>query len=119
MSPQVAGQQGKNIMMKELDVIGPEHYAAPHPAFNPKCINESELPDNMRYKDYRMSVNGDICDINWMTQEPWDRYDMQQFVAAIRNAFRRNGCTGTINLTVRDRNCISRTVHRTIKIVEA
>ena len=106
-------------MMKELAVIGPEYRGAPHPKFDPKCINASELPDNMRPKGWHIDVYKNapgMCEIVWLTEEPYDKDDLRLFIAAIKQAFKRNGCTGTIKVRVDDRNQVSPTARRTIHI---
>ena len=105
-------------MMKALDVLSPEYRGAPFPAFDPAYINTSELPDNMRPKEWDIAADGDTCEIEWLTQEPWTRANLKQFIAAIKQAFKRNGCTGTIKLHIDDRNGQSPATTRIIHIKE-
>lgn len=102
-------------MMKELAVLPRPSYQSPFPPFDPKKINVSELPDTMRPKHYGISAHDDIASVDWVTQEPWSAQDRSLFIAALVNAFKRNGCSGYIELNVRDRDNTKR-IHRTIKV---
>lgn len=95
-------------MMKEIEVLCPEYRGAPQPEFDPMRINESRIPDNMRFKEYHYgSADDSTLSLQWETQEPYTNDDIDVFLAEIRRAFEANHYTGklTVRLSDRDEEC--------------
>lgn len=113
ISPQVVGQQGKDNMKEAPYVVGPEYRGAPYPPFEEKAINESHLPDNMRFKHYSSAEHR----FEGLTQEPFTAADFNAFVKEIRRAYKAVGIAGSITIVAKDRDHTSRG-YRIIKIKE-
>lgn len=95
-------------MMKPVHVICPEYRGAPQPAFDPLKINESRIPDNMRFKEYDYgSADDGTLSLQWETQEPYTNNDISVFLAEIHRAFEANHYVGklTVCLSDRDEEC--------------
>lgn len=96
-------------MIKAIQAACPEYRGAPQPKFDPSKINESRIPDNMRFKEYGYAQGEGREDLTleWETQEPYTSDDISVFLAEIRRAFEANHCTGklTVRLSDRDEEC--------------
>ena len=101
--------------MKEAPyVVGPDFRGAPHPPFEEKAINESHLPDNMRFKSYYATEHR----FEGLTQESFTPADFNAFIKEIRRAYKAVGITGSLTIVAKDRDHTCRG-YRIIKIKEA
>lgn len=97
-------------LVDNIKVEGPAYRGARMPEFNPNAINESEIPDNMRLKEFDCEADGNTVKIYWMTQQPFDSKDVEEFLKEIKRAFstisRMYDYTDpfTVNLTVEARD---------------
>lgn len=71
-----------------IEVIGPEYAGAPYPPFKRLCINESNIPYNMRFKSWDASVvdGGKNISLYWETQDEFELYDASKFIEEIERA---------------------------------
>lgn len=76
------------------DLIGFVKVNAPYskeeekPAAKECMINEINIPDNMRFKDWDIDAIGDdVLQLNWTTQEPFTSEDSEKFIAEIKRFF--------------------------------
>lgn len=74
-------------LVDSIKISGPAYRGARMPEFNPNAINISEIPDNMRLKEYDKEVDGDTVKLYWVTQEPFTKEDVQVFLKEIKRAF--------------------------------
>lgn len=74
-------------LVDSIKISGPAYRGAKMPEFNPNAINISEIPDNMRLKEYDKEVDGDTVKLYWVTQEPFTKEDVQVFLKEIKRAF--------------------------------
>lgn len=95
-------------------VAAPEYRGAPYPPFEEKAINESHLPDNMRFKQYSATEHR----FEALTQESFTAADFNAYVKEVRRAYKAVGITGSITIAVKDRDRTCRG-YRIIKIKEA
>ena len=76
-----------------IKVTGPSHLGARMPEFNEYAINESRIPHNMRYKNWKTEVFtfGTINEIEltWETQDPFTSKDADVLINEIERAI---GC---------------------------
>lgn len=77
-----------DTIVKNFGVVAPAYRGAHYPDFNPYCINEHDIPDNMRYKDYDLTVEGDKLKLKWMTQEDFDITDGNAFIREAMRALK-------------------------------
>lgn len=112
--------------MKEIEVLCPEYRGAPQPEFDPMKINESRIPDNMRFKEYEYSQGcicgrpaGESIGLMWETQESYTVNDLAAFIAELRRAFEANCCTGTLAIALSDRDEQCKLLKFTLEFEEA
>lgn len=82
-----------NIANDLLDINGPQYRGAPYPSLKKCAINESEIPDNMRAKEFSIddintSYGKDEVAIacTWITQEEFDEDDANDFIEEFQRA---------------------------------
>lgn len=87
-------------------VNGPSYRGAPMPKFNPTMVNESEFPDELRFKEYDFDFteggegSEDTLDITWISQV-WECTD--KLIAEIKRCLKHIGFVGTVYLNIRMR----------------
>lgn len=59
----------------KVGINGPSHRNAPKPPFEESKINESEFPDELRFKDVNMEVSNNHIYIDWEAQSWSDDYN--------------------------------------------
>ena len=76
-----------------LNINGPQYRGAPYPPFDEFAINESEIPDNMRAKEFSIdNINTSYgkdeanIDCTWITQESFDDADAEEFIKEFQRA---------------------------------
>ena len=72
--------------LESIEILCPKYLGAPYPPFNPKAINESQIPHNMRFKDAEIWAGGydGVLYINWCTQQGFSPADYRQFKKEIK-----------------------------------
>ena len=76
-------------MIKTINVLGPAYRGAPYPAFNEMRINESRFEDELRGKNWDVSIKNGVGHVKWLSQEgenPTDRWETE-----VKRAFKANG----------------------------
>lgn len=94
-------------LQKSIKVIGQSYRGASYPQFDPKAINESRIPDTMRFKDYDVELEGNTIHIYYKTQEPYTNSQLSDFKREFKRAIEvlRDGLTGfRIHCKVYDRD---------------
>lgn len=90
-SNNILKENRRNITLEELidniNVEAPAYRGARMPKFNPNAINESRIPDNMRFKEYDIRIEDNKVNLYWKTQEPFDSEDVKKFTKEIKRAF--------------------------------
>lgn len=72
----------------EFRVVGPAYRGAPQPAYDICAINESNIPDCMRFKSYDIEVTADdTIQLDYITQEEFTSIDSEKFIEEANNAF--------------------------------
>lgn len=70
-----------------IKVNAPASRGEPYPAFKETRINESEIPDNMRYKMWDADViDNKTIELTWLTQEEFTPADSEIFIEEIKRA---------------------------------
>lgn len=105
-------------MIKAIGAIGPEFRGAEYPEFDPLKINESRIPDCMRFKEYEYVDCGSVDHLRlvWTTQEPYTDEERESFLLEVRRALKENGCTGQLDVEVEDRDEICEAVTTAIHV---
>ena len=70
-----------------LNVTAPEHLGAPMPSAKKYCINEINIPHNMRFKDINTDVYDNVIELHWVTEDDFDRNDFNIFLKEVQSAF--------------------------------
>lgn len=70
-----------------LNVTAPEHLGAPMPSAEKYCINEINIPHNMRFKDINTDVYDNVIELHWVTEDDFDRNDFNIFLKEVKSAF--------------------------------
>ena len=76
-------------MIKTINVLGPAYRGALYPAFNEMRINESRFEDELRGKNWDVSIKNGVGHVKWLSQEgenPTDRWETE-----VKRAFKANG----------------------------
>ena len=87
----------------------PKYRGAPYPEFKVHCINEKNIPDGMRFKEYNIDFNEEAQEvrIDWITQEDFRYIDFLNFVDEVKRCA-NDTCPNAkfkICIDVRDRDC--------------
>lgn len=100
---------------KLLCVTGAQYLGAQIPPAKRHCINEINIPHNMRYKYFKTTVEDykDTIVLNWITQEPFNTADFKVFIKEVKSAFNqiiedinyKNPFKVDVNVDCRDENC--------------
>lgn len=90
---------------KLIKVNGPAYRGAKMPAVVDVAINESNIPDNMRLKHYRVDIlDENSIQIYWQTQEPFTTDDAEKALEEIERAvnaiIKANDYTERVNVFV-------------------
>ena len=100
---------------KLLCVTGAQYLGAKIPPAKRHCINEINIPHNMRYKYFKTTVKDyeDTIMLNWITQEPFNTADFEVFIKEVKSAFNqiiedinyKKPFKVDVNVDCRDENC--------------
>lgn len=100
---------------KLLCVTGAQYLGAKIPPAKRHCINEINIPHNMRYKYFKTTVEDykDTIVLNWITQEPFNAADFEVFIKEVKSAFNqiiedinyKKPFKVAVNVDCRDENC--------------
>lgn len=100
---------------KLLCVTGAQYLGAEIPPAKRHCINEINIPHNMRYKYFKTTVEDykDTIVLNWITQEPFNASDFEVFIKEVKSAFNqiiedinyKKPFKVAVNVDCRDENC--------------
>ena len=100
---------------KLLCVTGAQYLGAKIPPAKRHCINEINIPHNMRYKYFKTTVKDyeDTIMLNWITQEPFNIADFEVFIKEVKSAFNqiiedinyKKPFKVDVNVDCRDENC--------------
>lgn len=100
---------------KLLCVTGAQYLGAKIPPAKRHCINEINIPHNMRYKYFKTTVEDykDTIVLNWITQEPFNASDFEVFIKEVKSAFNqiiedinyKKPFKVAVNVDCRDENC--------------
>ena len=100
---------------KLLCVTGAQYLGAKIPPAKRHCINEINIPHNMRYKYFKTTVEDykDTIVLNWITQEPFNAADFEVFIKEVKSAFNqiiedinyKKSFKVAVNVDCRDENC--------------
>lgn len=100
---------------KLLCVTGAQYLGAKIPPAKRHCINEINIPHNMRYKYFKTTVEDykDTIVLNWITQEPFNTADFEVFIKEVKSAFNQiiedinynKPFKVAVNVDCRDENC--------------
>lgn len=100
---------------KLLCVTGAQYLGAEIPPAKRHCINEINIPHNMRYKYFKTTVEDykDTIVLNWITQEPFNAADFEVFIKEVKSAFNqiiedinyKKPFKVAVNVDCRDENC--------------
>ena len=100
---------------KLLCVTGAQYLGAKIPPAKRHCINEINIPHNMRYKYFKTTVKDyeDTIMLNWITQEPFNAADFEVFIKEVKSAFNqiiedinyKKPFKVDVNVDCRDENC--------------
>lgn len=98
----------KHFYSRFHGVISPDFRGAPHPPYDIYSINESEIPDELRYKEWSLKFdegNEDIYDeitLDWTSQEWCESTEI--LFNEVKRCFRACGFAGNVSLHVHDRD---------------
>lgn len=100
---------------KLLCVTGAQYLGAKIPPAKRHCINEINIPHNMRFKYFKTTVEDykDTIVLNWITQEPFNAADFEVFIKEVKSAFNqiiedinyKKPFKVAVNVDCRDENC--------------
>ncbi len=100
---------------KLLCVTGAQYLGAKIPPAKRHCINEINIPHNMRFKYFKTTVKDyeDTIMLNWITQEPFNIADFEVFIKEVKSAFNqiiedinyKKPFKVDVNVDCRDENC--------------
>jgi len=91
-------------IVNEFKVIAPKWRGAEYPPFEEKAVNESKIPDCMRFKEYDTNIiYPDILQIEWLTQEDFDTAQLQNFENEIRRYLKANEWLGEYEIQIKPR----------------
>lgn len=100
---------------KLLCVTSAQYLGAKIPPARRNCINEINIPHNMRFKNFNTIVKDydDTIVLIWITQEPFNSSDFEIFIKEVRSAFNqiiedihyKKPFKIVVNVKCRDGNC--------------
>lgn len=100
---------------KLLCVTGALYSGAKIPSAKRGCINEINIPHNMRFKNFKTIVKdyNDTIVLIWITQEPFNTADFEVFMKEVKSAFNqiiedigyKKLFKVVVNVQCRDENC--------------
>lgn len=87
-----------------LQVAGPEYRGAAYPEFQECAINEGNIPDEMRFKEWDIEETEDGYKLTWMTYEDFEVVDREVFLYEVERCFKsikkKYNYTDEINIAV-------------------
>lgn len=71
-----------------IDVLGPEFRGDDYPQFNEAFINESKIPDNMRFKMFDTDIlEHNTIQLTWTTEEAFSERDVEEAIPEFNRFF--------------------------------